>query len=130
MIETSSVYKTIGFGFSQAIVADDLLFCSGIVGWDRNYQLQGKDFNSQLSASFKNIENLLKSTGTSFNDIVLMRFYITELNSTNRKGINEQMSRYFTSGYKPATTLLGINHLAREELKVEIEIIAKAHHTN
>lgn len=59
MVNTSKVYQSERFGFSQAIIANGFVFTSGIVGWDNNYQLTGDgSFAEQAKQCFKNMELL------------------------------------------------------------------------
>lgn len=125
MINNSKVYQTHSFGFSQAIETDGFLFFSGQVGWNTDYQITGSDFKSQVEQSFLNIENLLEGAQSSFQNVVLMRFYVKALNTDKRDIIGEQLKALYSEEYKPATTLLGIETLAREDIQIEIEVIAK-----
>ena len=43
----------------------------------------------------------------------------------NKKTINSLINKYFDSEYKPATSLIGVKALAREELMIEIETVAR-----
>lgn len=126
MIETQDVYKTKSFGFSQAIVVNGLLFASGQVGWDTSYQLTGKrQFEDQVKQCFINIDKIVSAGGSTINDIIFLRFYVKELDDSKRGLVGDYVRKYFTTDYKPATTLIGVETLARNDLMIEIEVIAK-----
>jgi enamine deaminase RidA (YjgF/YER057c/UK114 family) len=126
MINTEDVYQTEKFGFSQAIRSDDLLFLSGQVGWDTTYELTGdKLFEDQLKQSFINVEELVCAGGSTTNGIIFLRFYVKQLDDTKRGLIGRYIKQYYPEKYKPATTLIGVESLARKELLIEIEGIAK-----
>ncbi len=125
-LETSEVYKTQELGFSQANIVEGILFTSGQVGWDTDYKLTGdKSFNEQLKQTFVNLENILQKGNCTFDNVILIRFYVKDLNNSKRTEIGEIIKKYFPNTYKPNSTLIGVAELARKNLLVEIEIIAK-----
>ncbi|MCR9248937.1 MAG: RidA family protein [bacterium] len=125
MVESKEVYLTEQFGFAQGIVSDGFLFTSGQVGWDKNYQLVGTSFEDQIKQSFTNLEKIVKASGGSFDDVLHIRFYVVDLDEEKRKMVSHCMQKCFSSHYKPASTLLGVQSLAKEDLQIEIEMIAK-----
>ena len=95
-LQTEKVYKTEQFGFTQASITNGFLFTSGQVGWDTNYMLTGnKDFKEQLKQTFINLDNILKEGKGSFDNIVLLRFYVKDLNDSKRDEIGLIMKTYF-----------------------------------
>jgi len=126
MIESDNLYTTSNFGFSQAIEANGLLFVSGQVGWNKNYEFTGTGtFKDQVEQSFINAMAAVKEGNSHVNGIVFIRFYVKDLDGEKRKIIGNQLSKYYPTDYKPATTLIGIQTLARADLLIEIEVIAK-----
>tara|TARA_B100000508_G_scaffold104304_1_gene82629 strand:- start:10336 stop:10770 length:435 start_codon:yes stop_codon:yes gene_type:complete len=126
MINPNAVYQTTALGYSQAIVHGDLLFSSGMVGWDIHHELiDNKGFTDQVNQSFFNLNQILKSENHDMESIIHLRFYVVDLNETKRSIIGLFLKKYFPNKHKPATTLLGVESLARKELLVEIEMIAK-----
>jgi 2-iminobutanoate/2-iminopropanoate deaminase len=125
MINTDSSYKTINLGFSQAIIANEIVYTSGIVGWDSNYKLIGEgNFEEQAKQCFKNLEVLLKSSNSNMAGVIHLRIFITEMSDENKSIIANLLKVYFPNVYKPATTLLCVKALARANLKIEIESIS------
>jgi enamine deaminase RidA (YjgF/YER057c/UK114 family) len=126
MIKSHEIYQTEQLGFSQAVTANGFLFASGMVGWDTGYQLTGEqNFEEQTKQSFINLENLLKAAKSSFNQVLFIRFYVRKLDTSKREIVGQYMKQYFSSDYKPGSSLIGVEALARENLLLEIEIIAK-----
>ncbi len=125
MIDTDSIYKTRDLGFSQAILSDGIIYTSGIVGWDRTYQLTGNgSFEEQAKQCFTNLELLLASANSSMQKVIHLRLYITEMSEMNKSVIANLLKIHFPNSYKPATTLLCVKALARENLKIEVESIS------
>lgn len=126
MVNSKEIYQTAQLSFSQAVAANGLLFASGMVGWDAGYQLTGRqDFEEQMKQSFINLKNLLKAAKSSFSRVVFIRFYVKGMDASKRAIVGKYMTAYFPGTHKPGSSLLGVEALARENLLVEIEIIAK-----
>jgi 2-iminobutanoate/2-iminopropanoate deaminase len=125
MIDTDSIYKTTNLGFSQAILANGIIYTSGIVGWDKNYKLTGNgDFAEQAKQCFENLELLLANKNSSMQNVIHLRLFVTEMSEANKSIIANLLKIHFPNSYKPATTLLCVKALARENLKIEIESIS------
>jgi len=125
-IETKQVYQTKQFGFSQAVTTgNELLFISGQVGWNTNHELTGnRSFTAQLHQSFINIKKILEIRNSEFKNIVMMRIYVKQLDKAKRIIISQYIKSIYPNSYKPASTLIGVETLAREDLQIEVEIIA------
>lgn len=125
-IENPKVYTTRDFGFSQAVIFNDVMYSSGQVGWNKDYTLPANpDFASQLEQTLKNIEHLLQDQKCNWQNVLHLRFYVVDLNAPKRDRIGKFLQRTFPNGYAPATTMIGVSSLARENLLIEIEFTAK-----
>ena len=123
---TEKAYNTAQFGFSQAVSYNNLLFLSGQVGWDLNYQLTNDGlFAEQLAQSLTNIETILTHAESAVDQILMMRIYVKALDNSKKELISESLKSYFQSQHQPATTLIGVDVLARENLLIEIEVVAQ-----
>jgi len=130
MIETDQVYTTQRFGFSQAVVHNGIIYTSGQVGWDTNYQLstyegENQSFEAQVRQSFLNVEQILKAGNSDMNRVIMLRFYVKELNDVKRTIVGRYLKNFYPTHYKPVTTLIGVACLAQTHLLIEIEAIAK-----
>ncbi|MFS4449705.1 RidA family protein [Maribacter sp. 2307UL18-2] len=126
IINNPNVYTTHDLGFSQAVIFNNVIYGSGQVGWNKDYTLQSNsDFKQQFEQTLINIERLLESQKCSWQDVLHLRFYVVDLNAVKKEKIGAFLKQTYTSGYAPATTLLGISDLARENLLIEIEFTAK-----
>jgi len=126
IINNPNVYTTHDLGFSQAVIFNNVIYGSGQVGWNKDYALPpDSDFKHQFEQTLINIERLLESEKCSRQDVSHLRFYIVNLNAVKRDSIGTFLKQTFPNGYAPATTLLGISALARENLLIEIEFTAK-----
>lgn len=114
--------------FSQVVKveAGKLVFISGQVAFDKEGQVQGSDFDSQLKQSLKNVCEALNATQSDWDDIIQMKIYVVDLKPEHRFLIGMALDDIYTNGTPPASTLIGIQSLARKDLKVEIEVVAVA----
>jgi 2-iminobutanoate/2-iminopropanoate deaminase len=126
VVKTTAVYNTDKLGFSQAVVANGLVFTSGQVAWDTQYQLPEKAaFEAQATQCFKNLDLVLQAANSSIQNSIHLRIYVTAISAANKAIVNNLLKKYFPNQYQPATTLLCVKELARKELMIEIEAISK-----
>ncbi|HRP23599.1 MAG TPA: RidA family protein [Thauera sp.] len=118
----------VGKAFSQTYSirgADRLIFLSGQVDCDREGKVRNPDdLEAQLKGTLDNIEIGLRAQGASMRDLVKVNIYVVDLRPEQLARIREIRSAYFDAERPPAVTLLGVDRLAFEGLKVEIEVIA------
>jgi reactive intermediate/imine deaminase len=98
------------------------IYISGQIALDRNGNLVGgADMKAQAEQVFKNLEAALAAAGATFNDVVKMNTYTTDMSQV--QAIRDVRGRYFTKT-APASTLVQVVRLARPDLLLEIEVIA------
>jgi enamine deaminase RidA (YjgF/YER057c/UK114 family) len=101
-----------------------VLYCAGQISVDAEGRtLHAGDFRGQLNKAIDNLEQVLKSAGFAFSDIVRLNIYTTDLEGffANRDVL---MERLIGAGARYTSTLLGVARLARFEFLVEIEATA------
>jgi len=120
VISTENAPAAIG-PYSQAILADGLLFASGQIPLlpETGDVVQG-GINEQAEQVMKNIQAVLEAAGSDLTQVVKTTCFLT--NMDNFAAFNEVYSRYFTG--KPARSCVAVSALPRGVL-VEVEIIAK-----
>ncbi|MBN8222262.1 MAG: RidA family protein [Spirochaetes bacterium] len=126
MIYAPQVYETEAYGFAQAVTNDGLILLSGQVGWTRERQLPTPgDFAAQARQALANIRHILLTEKRSPNAIMRLRWYVVALEREKMRQINALQADFFSGGYKPASTVVGVAALGRSELLVEIEAEAR-----
>lgn len=107
--------------YSQAILVDNTLYCSGQIPINpaTGEMVQG-GIKEQTQQSIKNISNVLKQAGMTFDDVVKTTCFLA--NMSDFAEFNEVYAQYFTS--KPARSCVAVKELPKNSL-VEIEIIAQ-----
>lgn len=112
-------------GFSQAWRVDDgqaVVFISGQAPISAEGQLVGEgDFEAQTQQVFENLKAVLEQSGASFQDIVKLTVYVTDI---SRLRDYMQVKARFIEGPQPASTALEVTSLAQPGMMIEIEAIA------
>ena len=109
-------------GFSQTVVVKTgnfkTLYISGQIG-------DGANLEAQTIATFQNLEKQLQNCNATFKDVVKMNTYIVNFNPEIDLPIFRKVRKEFlgTEDY-PASTLVGIQSLGKNEWLIEIEAIA------
>jgi len=108
--------------YTDAVVAGELLFISGLVGVDGEGALVGgDDVAAQARQVFENMRAVLDEAGCRFEDVVKVTVYLTDVD--DRPKINPVRQEVFGHA-RPASTLVEVSRLAIPGAKVEIEAIA------
>ena len=112
--------KAIG-PYSDAIVANGLIFLAGKVGTDpKTDALVAGGIAEQTEQSLKNLETVLKAAGGTLDDIVKTTVFLADMNDFQK--MNEVYGKRFKLPF-PARSTVQVARLPRDA-KVEIEAIA------
>ena len=106
--------------YSQAISANGMLFASGQVPIDpATGNLSGSTVAQQAEQSCKNVGEILKASGLTFDDVIKTTCFLADIKDFAE--FNAVYARYFTS--KPARSCVAVKALPKGAL-CEIEAIA------
>lgn len=122
-IISSRLSKPVGV-FSHAVKAEgkQFLFISGLTARDINGSIVGKgDMKAQTRQILENMKIILEDAGASFDHIVKVTVYVTELKDF--KEIHNVRAQYFKKDL-PASTLVQVSRLVNEDCMIEIDAIA------
>jgi enamine deaminase RidA (YjgF/YER057c/UK114 family) len=114
-------------GFSQVVTATEgkIVFISGQVSFNADNELVGKgDLRAQAVQTFENLKQALAAVGATFDDVLKSNTYIVDYTPDVIGVIREVRSQYLPQEKAPASTLIGVQALAFEDLLIEIEAIA------
>ena len=108
--------------YSQAIVANGMVFCSGQVALEpgRSGQLVGSDVATQTKRTLQNLAAVLEAAGTSLGKVVKTTVYLTDM--ANFAAMNQVYAEAFGT-HRPARATVAVVALPRGAL-VEIDAIA------
>lgn len=120
-ISTDQAPAAIG-PYSQAILAGNLLFCSGQIALDpASGQVVAGGVREQTEQVMRNIEGVLSAAGTGFDKVVKSTVFLVDMNDFSV--VNEVYGSRFPNN-KPARSTVAVQGLPRGVL-VEIEVIAQ-----
>ena len=116
IIYTSDAPEAIG-PYSQAVVYDGIVYCSGQIGLDpENMEFVGDDVDSQAKQVMKNLKAVLEEAGSGFDKVIKCSIYLDDMD--NFETVNEIYGDYFDSN-PPARETVAVKTLPKN-CKVEI----------
>jgi enamine deaminase RidA (YjgF/YER057c/UK114 family) len=102
-----------------------LIHVSGQVSWDADGKVVGAgDMRAQSEQVFKNVTDVLRAAGASWDDVIKMNGYMVGVTPENVTAYREVRTRFLKPGKLPASTLVGVTALVQPELLLEVECIA------
>jgi 2-iminobutanoate/2-iminopropanoate deaminase len=109
-----------GRPFSPGVWAGDTLYVAGQIGQDLKTGKVPEKFEDEVKLCLENIGIILKEAGLSFNDVVTVNVYLTDMTLFQR--MNAVYITYFDEP-RPARTTVGVAGLAGAA-KLEITVTA------
>ena len=127
-INPPTLFDSKQFGFSQVVISErggTFVHCSGQVAWNRDYELVGKgDIAAQTRESLRNVGRALAAGGATPADVVRIHIYVVDYKEEHIEMLSEALVEFFGSDEVPASTLMGVQCLAKPEFLIEIEVTA------
>ena len=120
-ISTKEAPPAIG-PYSQAIVANGMIYTSGQIGMDETGKVVADDVVNQAHQVMKNLFYVLEAAGAHFNDVIKTTIFLTDMDDFAK--VNEVYAHYFAH-HKPARSTVAVSTLPKN-VKIEIECIALA----
>lgn len=115
----------LGYSHIVEVRGGRTLYIAGQLALDQNGKLVGPgDFRTQIRQVFENLKTRLEEGGASFKDVVKLNYYLTD--ASDLQGLRETRDSYINTESPPASTLVVVKQLVREEYLVEVEAIAVA----
>jgi enamine deaminase RidA (YjgF/YER057c/UK114 family) len=114
-------------GYMHVVVVPPgrLVYVSGQVALNAAGEVVGKDdLRAQVTQVMENLKTALAAAGASWQDVVKLNYYVVNLNPEKLAVIREVRNKYISAEHPPASTLVGVTALAREEFLIEVEVVA------
>ncbi|GLQ16673.1 RidA family protein [Maritalea porphyrae] len=108
-------------GYSRAIKDGDWVHVAGTTGYDYTVMEMPEDVAAQAEKCFQTIAAALEEAGSSLNDVVRARYYITDPSFAD--DVFRVTGKYFGE-VRPAATMV-VAGLIKPEMKIEIEVTAR-----
>jgi enamine deaminase RidA (YjgF/YER057c/UK114 family) len=109
-------------GYSRAVKVGNQIFVSGTVAVNEKNEIVGiNDAYEQTKFILNKIGTALEKAGSSFNDVVRTRMYVTNISDSEK--IGNAHAEVFKN-IKPASTMVEVSKLVDPKLLIEIEVDA------
>lgn len=106
--------------YSQAILLNDVLYCSGQIPLDGvSGEIEGRDVEGQTEKVCKNIKAVLAAAGMTFEHVVKTTCFLADM--ADFAVFNQVYAKHFVSN--PARSTVAVKGLPKGVL-VEVEVIA------
>ena len=114
-------------GYSHLVQIDlgnsKMLILSGQVAFDNKGNLIGKDdFGKQTEQVFLNIKSIVESAGGTMDNVVKLNYYLLDVGQI--QVLRQIRDRYVNLKTPPASTLVQVSKLFRDDVLIEIEATA------
>src|SRR6186713_1280136 len=122
LLNPSAVAKPTGYSHAAEIDLgkSKMLIISGQVALDGEGKVVGvNDFEQQAEQVFKNIKAIVENSGGTMNDVVKFTFYLRDVSNIGK--VRLVRDRYINTAAPPASTLVEVSGLFRDEFLLEIE---------
>jgi 2-iminobutanoate/2-iminopropanoate deaminase len=120
IIHTSDAPEAIG-PYSQAVVHNDVVYCSGQIGLvPESMEFAGDDVESQTKQVMKNLKAVLDEAGSGFDKVIKCSIFLDDMDDFGT--VNEIYGSYFDEE-PPARETVAVQTLPKN-CKVEISCTA------
>jgi len=114
-------------GYSHAAVIDlgnsKMVILSGQVGLDKQGNLVGAgDLGRQAEQAFQNIRSIVTAAGGTMDNVVKLSFFVTDVSKI--QAVREARDKFINTKTPPASTLVEVRKLFRDDVLIEIEATA------
>lgn len=114
-------------GFSHVVktTRKTTLLVSGQVAYDAQGQIVGaEDFEQQARQVYSNIRTALQHNQANMADLVKTTIFVRDLTSEKIAIIRSVRKEFLSEEALPASTLVGVQALAKPQIMLEIEAVA------
>ena len=113
------------FGYSHVVdaPAGRIVFVSGQIPLDATGNLVGEgDFAAQVRQVFENLSAALVAAGAAWSDVVKLNYFVRDIGEV--AALRAIRDEYVNTEQPPASTLVEVSRLFRDDVLVEIEAVA------
>jgi reactive intermediate/imine deaminase len=115
------------FGYSHVVDVSGsrIVYVSGQVPLDRDGQLVGAgDFDLQTRQVFENLTAALEAADVAWADVVKLNYFVVDVSRI--ASVRAIRDEYVDTAHPPASTLVEVSRLFREDAMIEIDAVAVA----
>lgn len=119
-ISSGAVWENV-VGYSRAVRVGNIIEVAGTTAVEGEKIIAPGNVYEQTKYSIRKIESALIEAGSSLEDVVRTRLYVTDISKWEEAG---KAHGEFFGTIKPAATLVEVSALIHPDLVVEIEVTA------
>lgn len=108
-------------GYSRAVKVGNIIEVAGTTATDEKGEPECEDIYGQTLFILNKISEVLQQTGSSMNDVIRTRIYVTDISKWEEIG---RAHGEFFKTIKPASTMVEVKALIDPRLLIEIEVSA------
>ena len=124
-LNPAGLMKPTGYTHVVSVQGGRLVFVAGQVALDKDGNVVGKgDLKAQTQQVYENLKTALAGLGASPKDIVKTVTYVVGYKEAQLPVLREVRQGFYGTAEPPASTLVGVQSLAREDFLIEIEAFA------
>jgi reactive intermediate/imine deaminase len=120
LISSGSAFEAVA-GYSRAVVEGDYVHVAGTTGFDYAAMSIDADPVAQTHQCFRNIAAALEQAGCSLDDVVRVRYFLTDASLFER--VAPIFGQYFKTA-RPAATAI-VCGLVDARMSIEVEVTAR-----
>ena len=115
--------KARGYSHVVDVTGGRTIYISGQAAFDKSGGVVGAgDLQAQSKQVFENLKAALAAAGATFADVVKLNFYLTDVSQVQI--VRDVRDTYINVDAPPASTLVEVRRLLRQELMLEVDAIA------
>ncbi len=108
--------------FSDAVVSNGLVFTTGQVPLDSEWNLVSENLVEQAQYVFARLERLLRTAGSSPADVVRLTVYLTDIDDVAALA---PLRREFLGDARPASVMVQVPRFGTPGMRIEAEAVAR-----
>jgi enamine deaminase RidA (YjgF/YER057c/UK114 family) len=109
-------------GYSHVVIVNRgrLIVVAGQVGMDKDGKIAG-DFAAQARQAFANLKTALAAAGAKPANLIKINYFVVGLDHDKLLALREARDSVIDKEHPPASTLVGVQALFRDDVQIEIE---------
>lgn len=122
-INPPTLSSTAGYTHVVEARSGRTIYISGQIALDESGNVVGAgDFAAQAEQVFRNIKSALESVGASFDDVAKLTVFVVDMSQVQT--FRDIRDRHVNNANPPASSLVRVAGLVRDDLLIEIEAVA------
>ncbi|KAF2995178.1 hypothetical protein E8E14_003438 [Neopestalotiopsis sp. 37M] len=110
--------------YSQAVRIGDRIECAGQGGFDPDTGIFNTEINAQIDRAFENVQLALTDAGgKGWSQVFRVTTYHVPINDEAMGAVIRNFKKWMPD-HQPIWTCLGVTRLAKDDMRVEIEVVA------